>query len=179
MPCSAPPWSTLAAIDLESGDIMWQVPFGSIEGTVPWPLYEFFDSGAQMGGPTVTAGGLIFIGASMDGYFHAYDVDTGEIQWSHSIEGRYESTMAGIGPRSTPTISGGIVYTQGAGGRLLALDGATGEVLWEKDLLAEFGMIDTHRFLDGAVIQRFFRYAAGKFLRQQAEVAQFTRRHDF
>jgi outer membrane protein assembly factor BamB len=48
--------------------------------------------------------------------------------------------MAGIGPRSTPTVAGGVVYAQGATGRLLALDGATGEVLWERDLLAEFGM---------------------------------------
>ena len=69
-----------------------------------------------------------------------YDVDTGEVAWSHSVEGRFEDTMAGIGPRSTPTVDGGIVYTQGAGGRLFALDGATGGVLWEKDLLAEFGM---------------------------------------
>ena len=69
-----------------------------------------------------------------------YDLDTGAVEWSHSIEARFESTMAGIGPRSTPTVDAGIVYTQGASGRLLALEGATGEVLWEKDLLAEFGM---------------------------------------
>lgn len=69
-----------------------------------------------------------------------YDLDTGEVEWARSTEARYDSTIAGIGPRSTPTVEGGIVYTQGASGRLLALDGATGEVLWQKDLLAEFGM---------------------------------------
>lgn len=69
-----------------------------------------------------------------------YDLDTGELEWSHSVEARFDSTMAGIGPRSTPTIDDGIVYTQGASGHLLALDGATGDVLWQKEMLAEFGM---------------------------------------
>jgi outer membrane protein assembly factor BamB len=69
-----------------------------------------------------------------------YDLDSGKVEWSRPIEARFESTMAGIGPRSTPTIDNGVVYTQGASGRLFALDGASGEVLWERDLLSEFGM---------------------------------------
>ncbi|MFQ5350044.1 MAG: PQQ-binding-like beta-propeller repeat protein [Thermoanaerobaculia bacterium] len=69
-----------------------------------------------------------------------YDLDTGEVEWVHSTEERFDSTVAGIGPRSTPTIDGGVVYTQGATGRMLALDGATGAVLWQRDLRAEFGM---------------------------------------
>ena len=69
-----------------------------------------------------------------------YDAATGEPKWSHSIDARYEVPIAGTGPRATPTIDDGMVYTQGATGRLLALDGATGEVVWQKDLLAETGM---------------------------------------
>ncbi len=69
-----------------------------------------------------------------------YDLASGEIAWSHATAGRFESAVAGTGPRSTPTVDEGVVYAQSAGGRLLALDGATGTVLWEKDLLAEFGM---------------------------------------
>ncbi|MEM7356083.1 MAG: PQQ-binding-like beta-propeller repeat protein, partial [Acidobacteriota bacterium] len=69
-----------------------------------------------------------------------YDADTGEPRWTYAIDARYEMTMAGTGPRATPTIDEGMVYTQGATGRLLALDGATGELVWEKDLLAELGM---------------------------------------
>ena len=76
-----PPWATLAAVDLEAGEILWQVPFGSLEGIVPWPIHTFFNSGWQMGGPMVTKSGLVFIGATMDGYFHAYDLDTGDLLW--------------------------------------------------------------------------------------------------
>ena len=84
-PCAAPPWSTLSAVDLESGDIMWQVPFGTAEGLVPWPFYHFVETGIQMGGPAVTAGGVIFIGASMDGYIRAFDVDTGAELWEAKL----------------------------------------------------------------------------------------------
>ncbi len=69
-----------------------------------------------------------------------YDVATGEPRWAHSTAARYELAMAGTGPRSTPTVDEGMVYTQGATGRLLALDGATGRVVWEKDLLTASGM---------------------------------------
>ncbi len=68
------------------------------------------------------------------------DARTGEGKWSHSAVARDERAVAGNGPRTTPTIDNGMVYTQGAMGRLLALDGATGRVVWERDLLAEFDM---------------------------------------
>ncbi|MEQ9451773.1 MAG: pyrroloquinoline quinone-dependent dehydrogenase [Pseudomonadales bacterium] len=80
-PCSPPPWATLSAVDLEAGELLWQVPFGSLEGVVPWPVHTFFSSGWQQGGPLVTASGLIFIGATMDGYLRAFDIDTGEELW--------------------------------------------------------------------------------------------------
>lgn len=69
-----------------------------------------------------------------------YDVLTGQLQWFYSIPVRYQSKLAGIGPRATPTIDQGMVYTLGATGRLLCLDGATGRMVWEKDLLTEYGM---------------------------------------
>lgn len=84
-PCSAPPWATLAAVDLESGEILWQVPFGTLKGSVPWPFHKLIDSGYQFGGPTVTKSGLVFIGATMDGYFRAYDIDDGAILWEHQL----------------------------------------------------------------------------------------------
>ena len=76
-PCSAPPWSTLAAVDLESGDIIWQVPFGTLRNLAPWPVSRM-KGGIEMGGPMVTASGLIFIAASFDAYFRAFDIETGE-----------------------------------------------------------------------------------------------------
>jgi len=67
----------------------------------------------------------------------AYDLATGEIRWSHADEGRYDSTIAGVGPRATPTIDDGKVYTHGSLGRLNALDLETGEVLWSHDVPGE------------------------------------------
>lgn len=69
-----------------------------------------------------------------------YDLETGEPRWVHATPARYDQAVPGAGPRATPTVDDGWVYTQGATGRLLALDGATGDVMWQKDLLAEFGM---------------------------------------
>jgi outer membrane protein assembly factor BamB len=70
----------------------------------------------------------------------AYDVESGEPRWSHSTPTRYELLVAGTGPRATPTIDGGWVFAQGATGKLVALDGATGELRWQHDLLAEYGV---------------------------------------
>jgi quinoprotein glucose dehydrogenase len=85
VPCSAPPWATLAAVDLESGEILWQRPFGSLEGLAPWPIYHFLDSGVQMGGPTVTASGLIFIAGSTDAYIRALDIENGDELWKAEL----------------------------------------------------------------------------------------------
>ncbi len=62
----------------------WRVPFGSTRGLAPWPFW--FDWGVpSMGGPLVTAGGLVFIGAAMDGYFRAYDVESGDELWRDAL----------------------------------------------------------------------------------------------
>jgi len=81
VPCTAPPWATLAAVDLEAGNILWQIPLGNLEGLAPWPVYHFFGSAIEMGGPMVTASGLTFIAATSDEYFRAYDTLTGEELW--------------------------------------------------------------------------------------------------
>ncbi|QDU97676.1 PQQ-binding-like beta-propeller repeat protein [Lignipirellula cremea] len=64
-----------------------------------------------------------------------YEVETGKLRWSHGIDARYSTLIAGVGPRSTPTIDEGRVYALGATGVLRCLDGATGRQLWRKDLL--------------------------------------------
>ena len=69
-----------------------------------------------------------------------YAVETGEMVWSYSVENRYDDLIAGIGPRSTPTIDEGIVYAVTNNGQLLALDGATGGLVWEHDLWSEYGL---------------------------------------
>ena len=69
-----------------------------------------------------------------------YAIETGRLEWAHSTAARFERLEAGVGPRSTPTIDEGRVYALGALGRLACLDGANGKLLWEKDLLQEYGI---------------------------------------
>ena len=68
-----------------------------------------------------------------------YDVDSGKLQWAHATPVRFQELVAGIGPRATPTIDEGRVYAVGAVGNLVCLDGATGKLLWQHDLIAETG----------------------------------------
>ncbi|HJP50767.1 MAG TPA: pyrroloquinoline quinone-dependent dehydrogenase [Pseudomonadales bacterium] len=84
-PCSKPPWATLDAIDLTSGDILWRVPLGTLEKMVPWPFYLFVDGGMEMGGPIVTRSGLIFIAATSDAYIRAFDIDNGGELWKAEL----------------------------------------------------------------------------------------------
>jgi outer membrane protein assembly factor BamB len=69
-----------------------------------------------------------------------YEVTTGKLRWAQSIENRYQTVMGGVGPRSTPTIHKGRVFTLGAGGRLQCLDGANGRVMWHTNVPADVGM---------------------------------------
>lgn len=81
IPCSAPPWATLDATDLETGEILWSVPLGTLEKMVPWPFYHLIEGGMEMGGPMVTASGLIFIAATSDAYLRAFDIENGDELW--------------------------------------------------------------------------------------------------
>ena len=82
-PAIKPPWGTLSAVDLNEGTIKWQVPLGEFtelsERGIPQTGTENY------GGPVVTAGGLIFIGASKDGYFRAFDQNTGDELWKYKL----------------------------------------------------------------------------------------------
>ena len=69
-----------------------------------------------------------------------YDVENGNLVWSHGIEARHESVMGGVGPRSTPTIASGRVYALGGTGILRCLDGTQGKLLWQRNISTEFGM---------------------------------------
>lgn len=84
IPCNPPPWGVLAAIDLVSGEIIWRRALGEIAG---------FELGAPtLGGPVVTAGGLIFIASTMDNYLRAFDVATGEELWRASLPAAGQAT---------------------------------------------------------------------------------------
>ncbi|MFM8705809.1 MAG: PQQ-binding-like beta-propeller repeat protein, partial [Planctomycetia bacterium] len=69
-----------------------------------------------------------------------YSVLSGEPEWSVAVPARHETVLGGVGPRSTPTIHDGVVYATGATGWLHAIDGASGRVVWKKDVLADLGI---------------------------------------
>ena len=78
-----PPWGTLNAIDLNNGDILWQVPLGEYQeltklGIPPTGTFN-------LGGSVVTAGGLLFIGATTDEKFRAFDKETGKQLWEYPL----------------------------------------------------------------------------------------------
>ena len=78
-PCQKPPWGNLTAIDLNTGRFRWRVTLGEFDELKARGIPK---TGApNIGGSIVTAGGLIFIGATDDGKFRAFDKDTGEELW--------------------------------------------------------------------------------------------------
>ncbi len=83
-PCTAPPWNKLVAVDMAVGEIKWEVPFGVLDKLMPVPIPLNWGA-PSAGGPIITAGGLIFIGATSDTRFRAYDIDTGEELWQFKM----------------------------------------------------------------------------------------------
>lgn len=79
-PCNPPPWGELVALDLATGKTRWRVPLGVLDKLVRLPLPLRWGTPTS-GGPIITAGGLVFIGATMDERFRAFDVETGEQLW--------------------------------------------------------------------------------------------------
>ncbi len=83
-PCSTPPWAALTAVDLVAKKIVWEMPLGSIRKMAPVPIdWHLGTPGA--GGPLVTAGGLVFIGYSLDDTLRAFDLETGETLWEADL----------------------------------------------------------------------------------------------
>lgn len=110
-PAIAPPWGTLNAIDLKTGQYLWKIPFGEYPELAKQGMKN---TGTEnYGGPIVTAGGLLFIGATVyDRKFHAFDTRTGALLWE------YELPFAGMATPSTYRIDGRqYVVTVSSGGR--------------------------------------------------------------
>lgn len=87
IPCNPPPWGTLAAVHLPTGEVRWEVPLGLVPERFPQAgaLVGQTIGLPNAGGPLLTASGLVFIGATMDERIRAFDVDTGRELWSATL----------------------------------------------------------------------------------------------
>lgn len=119
-PAVAPPWGTLNAIDLNTGEYLWKIPFGEYPELIARGMK---DTGTEnYGGPVVTAGGILFIGASnFDKKFRAFDKATGRLLWettlpfsgnatpiTYEVNGRQFVVIAAGGGKDPKSGSGGV-----------------------------------------------------------------------
>ncbi len=98
LPCQQPPWGSLVAVNANTGEILWRSVLG-INESLPEGKQLVGNSGSA--GPTVTAGGLVFVGATRDQRFRAFDAATGEELWATVLENN-----ANANPMSYATRSG-------------------------------------------------------------------------
>lgn len=110
-PAIAPPWGTLNAIDLKTGKYVWKIPLGEYPDLARNGLKN--TGSESYGGPIVTAGGVVFIGATVyDHKFRAFDSGTGELLWETDLP------FAGVATPSTYMIDGRqFVVIAASGGR--------------------------------------------------------------
>jgi quinoprotein glucose dehydrogenase len=106
-PCQKPPWGTLSAIDVNSGEIVWKVPLGSVDG-LPGK------TGTPNLGGSIVTNGLVFIGAATDRKFRAFDAKTGEELWAAELETSAHATpVTYLGKRTKKQF---VVIAAGGGG---------------------------------------------------------------
>src|SRR5437879_2384231 len=107
-PCQKPPWGTLNAVDVNKGEIVWKVPIGVVDGL------KTTTGTPNLGGSIVTDGGVVFIGATTDSRFRAFDARTGEQLWGGHLEARaYATPMTYSGKKTGKQF---VVIAAGGGG---------------------------------------------------------------
>ena len=84
IPCNPPPWGLLHAIDMNSGEIAWESVLGTTEEIAPLG-FAMHTGTPTAGGPLITAGGLVFISATLDYYLRAFDAKTGAELWQGKL----------------------------------------------------------------------------------------------
>ncbi len=115
-PCQQPPWGTLSAVDLNRGEVVWKVPLGTVEELEARGVR---DTGTQnLGGSIVTAGGLVFIAATTDRFFRAFDAKTGRVLWQARLEAGGHATPITYATKGGRQL---VVVAAGGGGFLRAV----------------------------------------------------------
>lgn len=90
--CTAPPYGVLSAIDMRSGSIAWQTSFGTVQDVTPAIVPNFELGMPGLGGPIVTAGGLVLIAAVQDDYLRAFDITSGGKLWEQRLPAGGQAT---------------------------------------------------------------------------------------
>ena len=110
LPCNEPPWGELIAVSANTGDIAWRVPLGEFEELEKKGIKT---GTASLGGGVTTAGNLVFIGATIDGFFRAFDARNGKELWktklevpAHAIPATYMGRTASSTLSSRPVAAG-------------------------------------------------------------------------
>jgi quinoprotein glucose dehydrogenase len=83
-PCQSPPWGELFAINVNTGEVAWRIPFGRVDSLEALGIRN--TGSYNIGGSVATASGLLFIGASSDQRFHAYESKTGKLLWETKLQ---------------------------------------------------------------------------------------------
>jgi quinoprotein glucose dehydrogenase len=91
IPCQSPPWGYVAGVDLRTGEVAWKHRNGTVYDMTPLPL-SLKVGVPGIGGPMITAGGVAFLGATVDNYLRAYDLATGRQLWQSRLPAGGQST---------------------------------------------------------------------------------------
>lgn len=140
IPCQKPPYGTLGVVDLQTREVLWNKPVGTTNESGPFgmSIRLALPMGVpQSAGTIVTKGGLIFIGGTMDRYFRAFDLHTGEELWRDHLPAHAQATpMSYLTPRSKRQV---IVLTVPSSSRRFGMPPRPGETPEPED--AEGGHI--------------------------------------
>ena len=85
LPCSAPPWGVLTAVNMSEGKIRWQVPLGTMQDFGGAHAQPIPPGSISLGGPIVTSGGIVFIAGTTDSFIRGFDIETGKELWKAQL----------------------------------------------------------------------------------------------
>lgn len=127
LPCTPPPFGSLVAVDLDTGEHLWNVPLGSVSRMVPPGTVLPAEWGSvNLGGPITTAGGVVFIAAALDNALKAYDIETGRELWRGSLP---------ASGKATP-----MTYRLASGEQFVAVAAGGGGIFGEGDQVVVFAL---------------------------------------